>query len=152
MGATASAIARGDVRPEIRDFIVAFAEAGDRGPDESAALFCDTFLSLDPSSARPVTAEQLAASLPMRAALFASIGAQGTELVEFSEQPIDAHHTLLRTAWRVRFADSDAEPLTLESSYLLHRGADGWRIAVYLNHADIVAVIRERQARGDANG
>jgi len=144
---TATATAQGDVRPEIRDFVTAFAAASDRDPAASAALFCDDFLSLDPTSVRPVTAQQLAATLPRRVEMFASIGAQGTELVEFSEQPIDDQHTLLRTAWRVRFADAHAEPLTLRSSYLLHRDENGWRIAVYLNHADIVAVIQDRQSR-----
>lgn len=145
--ATLSATVQGEVRPEIREFVAAFTAAGESDPMASAALFCDDFLSLDPNSVRPVTAQQLAASLPRRAEMFASIGAQGTELVEFSEQPIDEQHTLLRTAWRVRFADAHAEPLTLRSSYLLHRGASGWRIAVYLNHTDIMTIIEERRTR-----
>lgn len=137
------------VSADVRDFFAAFSAASDRDPAGPAGLFGEQFLSLDPNSMTVVTRERLAETLPMRAKMFASIGAHGTDLAEVSEHPIDAQHTLVRTAWSVRFDDPETEPLTLHSSFLLHRAPEGWRVAVYLNHSDLGALIRERQQAGD---
>jgi hypothetical protein len=137
-----------EVRTDVREFFAVYAAAGDGDPAASADLFCDPFLNLDPVSAGTVTRAQFTASLPMRARMFSSIGAEGTDLIELSEQPIDEQHTLVRTAWAIRFADTAAEPLTLRSSFLLHRAAVGWRIAAYINHLDLDTVIRARSVPG----
>lgn len=137
-----------EVRTDVREFFAAYAAAGDGDSTASADLFCDPFLNLDPVSAGTVTRAQFAASLPMRARMFSSIGAEGTDLIELSEQPIDEHHTLVQTAWAIRFTDTAAEPLTLRSSFLLHRAAAGWRIAAYINHLDLDTIIRARNVPG----
>jgi len=53
-------------------------------------------------------------------------------------------HTLAHTTWRVRFGpDAPADrTLTLSADYLLRQEDGRWRIVAYLNHQDIVAVIR----------
>jgi hypothetical protein len=142
----------GTVSADVREFFAAFSAASDRDPAGPAGLFGEQFLSLDPNSMTVVNREQLAELLPMRARMFAFIGAHGTELSELSECPVDAQHTLVRTAWAVRFDDPATESLTLRSSFLLHRAPEGWRVAVYLNHSDLGALIRERQQAGDPDG
>ncbi len=74
--------------------------------------------------------------------MFASIGARGMALTDATETPLDDLHTLVRTTWTVEFEDPRADrPLTMSSSFLLRQEPDGWRIAVYLNHQDVAAVI-----------
>ena len=97
-----------------------------------------------------VTRDQLAAALPMRAAMFKSIGAAGTRLTDLSQIWLDDRHVLASTEWDVVFASPAAEPLTLSASYLLRRTDDDWEILVYLNHQDIRRVIGARSVTGSA--
>lgn len=134
------------MRAEIRELFHSLASG--RSAPESVDLFCEEFLSLDPISASVVDRAQLAAALPARARMFASIQADGMALVDLDEDPIDDRHTWVRTAWQVRFRDGAADPLSVRASYLLRLDGGQWRIAVYLNHADIAALVRERAAGG----
>ena len=137
---------------EIRSFFSRFEQASNDGDSEGLGeLFCDAFMNLDPNSATPVPREVLLATLPAREKLFGSIGIQGADLETVAETPLDADHVLVETTWRTRFAGTapSQDPLTLHSTFLLHREDGRWRIAVYLNHQDIVAVIRERSAAPD---
>jgi hypothetical protein len=138
---------------EIRSFFSRFEQAGNDGDSEAlGSLFCDTFMNLDPNSAAPVPREALLATLPVRRKLFGSIGIQGTDLETLTETPLDDHHVMVETTWRTRFTETapSQDPLTLHSTFLLHREGGEWRIAVYLNHQDIMAIIRERS--GEPHG
>jgi hypothetical protein len=147
-----------DVRPDVRSFFERYQQATDSL--DSAGLaesFQDFFLNLDPGSATPVSRDALIKALPGRGQLFAAIGATGADLATIAESPLDDQHTLVKTTWTVRFgaaAGPDAaaqapEPLTLLSTFLLRRDPGGpWRIVVYLNHQDIVGMIRDRVAAG----
>lgn len=77
--------------------------------------------------------------------MFRSVGAVRTDLTALTEQPLDESHCLVSTTWSARDEDG-RDVLTLSSSYLLRRTERGWRIAVYLNHADIGGVIAQRRA------
>jgi hypothetical protein len=143
------------VRPDVRSFFERFQQASDSLDTEVLEeAFHDFFLSLDPGAAHSVSRDALLAALPARGQLFASIGASGADLVTIAESPLDDRHTLVSTTWAVRFEASDEsrpgarpEPLTLLSTFLLRRDAGGqWRIVVYLNHQDIVGMIRDRAA------
>jgi hypothetical protein len=154
-----------DVRPDVRSFFERYQQASDTL--DTGALgesFQEVFLSLDPGAAQSVSREALLAALPARGQLFGSIGATGADLATITESPLDEQHTLVTTTWTVRFAAAEegragqgdrgavgagaraaAEPLTLHSTFLLRREPGGpWRIAVYLNHQDVVAMIRAR--------
>lgn len=136
---------------EVRSFFARFEQASNDGDSEAlGALFCDVFMNLDPNSAVPVPRDALVATLPAREKLFGSIGVQGADLEKVAETPLDEDHVLVETTWRTRFAETvpAQDPLTLHSTFLLHREDGRWRIAVYLNHQDIMAVIRERSTGG----
>jgi hypothetical protein len=144
------------VRPDVRSFFERYQRATDSlDTDGLQEVFHDFFLSLDPGSAYSVSRDALLKALPARGQLFASIGASGADLATIAESPLDDRHTLVSTTWAVRFsaggepgpAEPRAEPLTLLSTFLLRRDADGqWRIVMYLNHQDIVGMIRDRAA------
>ena len=139
----------GDVDQEVRALIASIGSSvgGDR---DQAEPFHETFLSLDPAAARVVSRDQLRAALPMRTRMFASIGALGTRLGDVTVIPLDDLHALARAAWDVEFADPDAEPLQLRSTFLLRRVEGQWVVVVYLNHQDIVQIAAARSSRSPA--
>ncbi len=143
----------GPERHDVSSFLQRFEQVGAADTDaaEVAELFCDVFLNLDPNAATPVPRDAMAKALPMRKQLFDTIGVSGAELVESVQIPLDELHVLVRTTWRARFADTapSREPLMLRSDFLLRREAGQWCVAVYLNHQDIAAVIRERSSASD---
>jgi hypothetical protein len=106
-----------------------------------AQLFHDGFLNVDPKGVGVVSRAQLEAALPMRTRLFASIGATGTRLIDVTVIELDEAHALARGTWDV---EGPSEPLQLRSSFLLRRATEGWEVLVYLNHQDIVEIVRER--------
>jgi hypothetical protein len=111
----------------------------------SADAFHDQFLSLDPATVTLVSREQLEQAIPARRAMFAAVGATGTTLRHVEVHELDDLHVLATTTWDVELVDKRAEPLTLESSYLMRRIDAAWRVLVYLNHRDIAAVLAERR-------
>jgi hypothetical protein len=132
----------------IQTFFRRFEKASnDLDRETLGELFCDVFLSLDPSSAAPVPRDVLLAALPARGKLFESIGVEGADLLDLVETPLDEQHILVETTWRTRFRESiqSHDPLILRSTFLLRREGADWRVAVYLNHQDIMAIIRERK-------
>ena len=99
--------------PELRNFLGRLGSRHHASPERDAAAFHDPFFSLDPIGVSLVTREQLAAALPVRANMFASIGATGTRLAELSEVWLDDQHVLATTEWDVelrRARDRTADP------------------------------------------
>jgi hypothetical protein len=138
------------VRPDVRSFLEQFSSAGE-SLDVEAQRHCwaETFLSLDPNRAAPVSRAAMLAALPRRREMFESIGATASELVGAEESPLDDRHTIVRTSWRWRLpsADGAGDELVLKSTFLLRREETGWMIVVYLNHQDVAALIAERASR-----
>lgn len=136
-----------EARPDVVDFFRRYEDAGEKlDTDALRDCFAETFLNLDPTSAAAVDREALIRALPMRGKLFASIGAEGLELRDLSEQPLDDLHTLVATTWSARFTAEarDSSPLELPSHFLLRRNRDSWQIVAYLNHTDLVTAFRRR--------
>jgi hypothetical protein len=126
---------------EIQHLFEAFEQASESEEwSRFEHLFLPTFLSLDPDSAAPVERGALIAFLPHRRGVFARAGATGTSLASLEVVPLDDFHVWAHTTWDVLYEDPH-EPVTLRSSFLVRRGADGWRIAVYLNHESLVRLL-----------
>jgi hypothetical protein len=131
---------------EARDVRALFEELESADDEAAAALFADTFLSLDPASASVVTNEQLRAALPRRSAMFAAAGVRATRLEHLHTRALDERHQLVSTSWTTALVDPDAEPLTLRSTYVVRLVDASWRIVLYLNHDDIAAELARRAA------
>jgi hypothetical protein len=134
----------GQLRPDVHRFLLRFREAGDRlDVDSIRDCFLETFLSLDPNTASTLDREIMLAALPKRRALFDSLGAGEAQLHEARELPLDETHTLVRTVWKMPLNPTPAgrNELLLRSTFLLRRTSDGWRIAAYLNHEDVTALV-----------
>ena len=125
-----------DVRAdEVREFFETMAAGG---PTAGADLFHDPFVSLDPANVAVVGREQLRAVLPARERMFAAAGLEAApELREVETAVLDDLHVLARATWHLKPGKPGAEPVVLESSYLLRREGQGWTAVVYLNHHDV---------------
>lgn len=134
-------------RTELRTFFEGFNYGDDTDVSAGADLFYEHFLSLDPNTVTPVTREQLRSVLPMRAKMFASIGALGSRLRDHEARYLDDQHVVVDTTWDVHFENEAAQPLTLHSTYLLRLVDGQWQVVVYINHQDIGSVIVERRAQ-----
>ena len=125
------------------------------GPGASAAaLFADTFLAAGPDGAKAVPATAFGPILEKRKELFARLGSQPAELVEFEEIPLDNRYALANTRWRMTFRreghprEAQACEAPVEESFVVHStflvDLLCERILVYLAHQDIFAILRER--------
>ncbi|WP_153343249.1 hypothetical protein [Nocardia aurantia] len=125
--------------PDLAAFLTEFEKANATTESDQGRPFAEQFLTTDPNRATVVTREALVASLPMRRRLFESAGLGHAVCVASAQLDLDEHHVLVTTDWDTPRAG--AEPVRLESTYLIRRDDDDLRILVYLNHRDIVAVL-----------
>lgn len=121
-----------------------YSNAGDAGL--SVSQFADPFLSADPAGARMVPAAALAMAIPKRKQLFDSIGSRSTTLVSLEQTRLDDHYVLAKTVWRMHFEPAGRAPVdvTVPSTYVVRTSDAALKIVFYLNHADIMAVLRDR--------
>jgi hypothetical protein len=111
----------------------------------SVSQFADPFLSADPSGSRVVPVAALAMAIPRRKQLFDTIGRRSTSLASLEQTRLDDHHVLAKTVWRIRF-DRPEGPvdITAPSTYVVRTSESPFKILFYLNHEDIMAVLRDR--------
>jgi Domain of unknown function (DUF4440) len=131
----------------LRAFFSRFEEQAATADVEGlAAMYAPAFLMAGPSGTQVVKASDLMLAIPRRKQLFAAAGCRSTTLLSVDEIRLDDRYSLARTAWQWTFARADGttEEITLPSAYLVERAPAGHRIVCYINHADIVAIMRER--------
>ena len=130
----------GDGNGEIIAFFADFENASRHGDwSRYGDLFLPDFLSADPTSIGVVARSTLIAFLPHRKAIFERADATGTRLVDLQVDRLDERHVLAKTRWDVEFS-SEHGPVVLRSTFLLRR-EDRWRIALYLNHANLLELL-----------
>ena len=114
--------------------------------DALVALFAPAFLMAGPSGSHVVKAGDMVQAIPRRKQMFAAAGCTATTLQSVVDTALDSRYSLVRTEWQWTFERAGAAPtqVTLPSTFLVERAADGPRIVCYINHADVQAVLRER--------
>jgi hypothetical protein len=129
----------------LRSFF-ALLEAGPADLTTLARLYAPAIVVAGPTGSQVVTIDNLLLGVQKRKQLFEAAGCQRTELVHLEETPLDDRYTLTRTEWRWQFARPDRAPteITLPSTFIVERTSEGPRIVLYLMHADVVAVLRQR--------
>ena len=116
------------VGPEVRAFL-----------ERPGMRFAQTFLTADPSGARPADRAQLADALPKRQAMFEAAGVSGLRLDEADETPLDKDYLLVRTTWKA--SRRSGPDLRLASSFILRRVPGDFEIVFYLNSQDLRSVL-----------
>lgn len=118
--------------------------------EEAVKQFAEVFLAADSGGAKAVPSSVLMMAIPQRKKLFESVGKSVTRLKSVEKIALDDRYVLLRTEWLVTFDQSfdrgagRCEELTLRSTFLVYRSADGLKIVLYLSHQDLMSVLRER--------
>ncbi len=132
---------------EVEDFLKRFEINANVGSaDEIVEQFADVFMAADPSGARAVPSSKLLTAIPQRKKLFESAGGGATGLVSVEQTRLDDRYILLKTAWLMKFdrGNGPSDNLILRSTFVLYRSNDGLKIVFYLNHEDLVSLLRER--------
>jgi hypothetical protein len=109
--------------------------------DRLTSLYADTFMTADPSGARFVQATDLRAFIPKRKQLFATLGYRSTTLVSVHQTKLDDRYVLVRTEWVLHF---DRDQIALPSTYIVQVSGEVLKIVFYLNHENIMTVLRDR--------
>ena len=102
--------------------------------------FAQTFVTADPSGARPADRAQLADALPKRQAMFEAAGVSGLRLDQADEIPLDEDYILVRTTWRA--SRRSGPDLQQASSFVLRRVTGDFEIVFYLNSQDLRSVLK----------
>jgi hypothetical protein len=132
---------------EVEDFLKRFEINANVGSaEEIVEQFADVFMSADPSGARAVPSSKMLMAIPQRRKLFESVGGGATALTSVEQTRLDDRYVLLKTEWQMKLdrGGEAGEDLTLRSTFLLFRSDDGLKIVFYLNHEDLMSVLRER--------
>jgi hypothetical protein len=89
----------------------------------------------------------LAGAIRRRKQLFDSLGCPAAALAGVTGTALDERDALARTEWRFSLPPDD-EAVTVASTFIIHGVAtDDPRIVLYMNHRDVMAVLRERGVR-----
>lgn len=135
------------VEPTMRAFFEAFEASSATGDAASLAkLYTASFVVAGPNGVHVVKASDLAHIVPKRKQTLGAAGCGDAKLVSLNETRLDDHYSMVRAEWRwqVNCGDSESPEITLPSTYIVRRSSEGFRIAFYLAHGDIVAVLQER--------
>ena len=133
--------------PEIQAFFEKFQKHNASGEAQDlVSLYAPVFLMAGASGSQTVKAADLLQAIPKRKQMLKSIGHRSTTLVSLQETALDGRYSLVRTGWRWQFDRAGDAPweITVPSTMILERSVDGLKIVFYLNHQDIMTVLRQR--------
>ena len=135
-----------ELSADVAGFLLEFERRGAAPEGDDGAQFHDSFVVADPNQANVISRELFVQSLPYRRAMFAKAGVGGSHLVRASQLDLDERYSLVRTEWDAVRADAD--PLRLESTFLLMRHDGGATVLAYVNHRDITRILADLAAGG----
>ena len=117
-------------------------------PDLVASQFTDPFMGGDPSgvmSARNDAAFRQ--TIPQRQAFMQGIGFRSARVLDVAATPLDAHYTMAKVHWHLRFEKTPGQPqdFRFHITYFLFDPGDGSgpKVAFYISHEDERKVMQE---------
>jgi hypothetical protein len=110
------------------------------------AMYAERIMIAGRRGTMTISPADIMGAIPKRKQMIESAGHRATTLVGFEEESLTERYSLVRTQWRWDFAPSsgDSFSVTLPSTFIVDRGGEMPRIAVYINDHDITAVLSER--------
>jgi hypothetical protein len=139
-----------DSANRVQSFFETFAAKNAAGDvDGLLQLFAPTVMIAGPNGTNVLPSNAMAAAIRSRKQRLDSLGVPSATIAGCELTPLSDRYTLARTQWRFDLSRLHSDPVTLSSTFLLeHVGAET-RIVVYLNHHDIMALLRERGVVND---
>jgi hypothetical protein len=130
---------------QVQSFFEMFAAKNAAGDvDELLQLFAPTVMIAGPNGTQVLPSNVMAAAIRSRRQRLDSLNVPNATIAGCEATVLGDRYTLARTKWRFDLSRLHTDPVTLSSAFLLeHTGADT-RIILYLNHHDIMTVLRER--------
>jgi len=128
----------------LRPFFEAFQAKNAAGDvDALAVLYAPTILVATPTGTSVVPFSALRAAAHHRRQLLDALGIPNARLVTVSGMALDDRYALARTEWLFSLP-SKAADVTLASTFIIERiDSAEPRIIVYMNHQDLLAVLRD---------
>jgi hypothetical protein len=134
-----------DNATRVQSFFEMFAAKNAAGDlDGVLQLFAPTVMIAGPNGTNVLPSNAMAAAIRNRKQRLDSLGVPSATLVDCDTIALDDRYTLARTEWRFDLSRLHTDPITLSSTFLLEHVDAETRIIVYMNHHDIMAVLRER--------
>ena len=129
----------------VRPFFEAFAARNAAGDLEGLlAMYAPTIMVAGPNGTSMVPSNALAAAVRNRKQRFETVGLPSATLLSADAATLDDRYTLARTEWRFDLARLHGDPVTVASTFLLEHAGDATRIVLYMNHHDLITILRER--------
>jgi hypothetical protein len=157
----------------VAEFLSAFERT--ENPQQIAQLasrFADPFLAASPGGAIVVSAADFALALPRRRKMFDELGCRSTRLASIVETKLDDRYILAETKWLMVFARGEGQTrdILVGSTFILDTMSgnagngdtgngdtgngdtlngntiSGLKVIFYLNHQDVLAILREGAA------
>jgi hypothetical protein len=117
----------------------------DGDAEQLARLYAPVFLMAGAGGVQAVRSADLALAIPKRREMLRAIGCRPAGLVSLEETKLDDRYSMARMKWQWRVErEGAAEEITLGSTVILQQTGEGLQIVLYLNHEDIVSVLRQR--------
>jgi hypothetical protein len=134
-----------DTAQRVQSFFETFAAKNAGGDvDGLLRLFAPTVMIAGPNGTNVLPSNAMAAAIRSRKQRLDSLGVPSATIAGCEATALGARYTLARTEWLFDLSRLHTDSVTLSSTFLLeHADADA-RIILYLNHHDIMAVLRER--------
>jgi hypothetical protein len=110
-------------------------------------MFAEVFMNADPAGVTAIPRSAFIAALPQRQKFFDAIGARTIRLTALAETRLDDNYLLVDTHWIAELGNDGRETLPLSSSFILRREGEALVVVFYLNHQDIVDIVRSRSIR-----
>ena len=129
----------------LRAFFEAHERYSNAGDFEAlVSLYAESFASADADGTRVVQATDLRAALPKRKQMLAGIGCKAARLAALDETRLDQHYVLAKTTWRWEFERPGWPEIILASTFIVRTSGAAPAIVFYLNHENILTVLRDR--------
>lgn len=129
----------------LRPFFAAFQARNAAGDlDALAQMYAPTIMVASPTGASAVPSTALVAAIRQRKQLFDTLGCPSASLASVDGMPLSDRYALAKTEWRFSLPP-DGEAVILASSFIIEGiGTADPRIVLYMNHQDLMAVLRDR--------
>ena len=123
-------------------------------PELVAALYTDPFMGGDPNGVASMSVAAMRQAVPARRDFMQQIGFRFARVQAVAATPLDAHYTMAKVHWHLRFEKTPGAPqdFRFHITYFLFDPGSGTgpKVAFYISHEDEQQVMREAGLLPDA--
>ena len=131
----------------IRQFFARYEEgANSFDVDLVTSQFTSSFMGADPNGVACLqNDDNFRRAIPERQAFFQHIGFRFARILDVAETPLDAHYTMAKVHWHMKFEKTPGTPQEFKFfiTYFLFDAGTGPKVVFYISHDDEQKLMRE---------